>query len=485
MKDWQKQLKIWQKKPFIKQLKGKFPKAEIFLVGGALRDLILGKETKDFDFVVRNVSKTDLEKFLQTQGKVNLVGKKFGVFKFRPKGWMGDDIDIALPRTEHSIDFSGAYRDFKINSNAKLKIEDDLSRRDFTINAMAWDFASQKLIDPFEGLADLKTKIIKAVGKPEQRFKEDYSRLLRAIRFACQLDFSLENKTWQVIKKNIAGLNKKMKDGWVVAREVIAKELNKMVVANPILALELLDKSGALKILMPELLKMKGCPQPKNFHSEGDVWQHTVLALKKLDSKKLKKEFNKISITPELIWGTIFHDLGKPYTITYADRIRFNGHDTVAAKKFQEIANRLKLSSAPLNIEVVEKIIAKHMLTTNAKIENIKDTTLEKYFFNKNFPGQELLMLTFADVSATLPPSGKPAFTSYNKLKARLKKLKKKSRGSKQLPKTLVNGHDLIKKFKLKPGPKIGELLTILREAQLAGKIKNKTQGLKFIKKYL
>lgn len=512
MKNWQKKLaspawrqgrqrsglKIWQNQAFIKQLTKKFPKADIFLVGGAVRDAILGRSTKDFDFVVRGVNKNNLEKFLATLGKVNLVGKKFGVFKFQPKGWTDDDIDVALPRTEHSINLSGAYRDFKIQSNAKLKIEDDLSRRDFTINAMAyqltvnrrpstengkWSTVNGQLVDPFNGLSDLKKGIIRAVGKPELRFKEDYSRMLRVIRFACQLNFTIETKTWQTVKKEIKNLNKVAKDERIVPYEVIAKELVKALTPNPTWAIELLDQSGALKLLMPELLKMKGCPQPKNFHSEGDCWQHTILSLKKLESKEFQKEFKKQQPSSEVIWGLLFHDLGKPYTITKTDRWRFNNHDNVAAKLFRQIAEKLKLASAGLNVEVVEKIIAKHMLPTHSKVNTMKDTTIEKYFFNPNFPGQQLLMLIFADISATVPPSGKPDFTEYKKLKSRINKLKKKSQGKKELPKPIVSGHDLIKEFKLKPGPKIGKLLAILREAQLKGKIKTKKQGLNYIKK--
>ena len=485
MEKYQQKFQIWKNKPFIKQLIKEYPKAEIFLVGGAVRDIILGRETKDFDLVIRGVSKNILEKFLASQGKVNLVGKNFGVFKFKPKNWDDEEIDIALPRTEHSINLSGAYRDFKIQSDAKLKIEDDLSRRDFTINAMAWNIIKQELIDPFRGLADLKKNVIKAVGKPEQRFKEDYSRMLRAIRFACQLNFEIETKTWQSIIKEIKKLDKKIDGKQVIPYEVIAKELVKAMASNPVWAIELLDQSGAIKILMPELLKMRGCPQPKNFHSEGDVWQHTILALKKLDSLAFTKEFVSSRVTNEVIWGLLFHDLGKPYTIVKADRLRFNNHDNVAAQKFSEIAKRLKLSSAGVDLEITEKIIAKHMLPTHSKVDTMKDTTLEKYFFNPNFPGQELLMLIFADISATVPPSGKPDFTSYREIKLRINKLKSKIKNKKQLPKQIVTGHDLINKYKLKPGPKIGQLLEILREAQLKGKINTKADGLKYIKKYL
>jgi len=483
MNNWQKLLKTWKNKQFIKQLLKEFPKAEIFLVGGAVRDAILGQKTTDFDLVVRGVNKNNLEKILKKYGKVNLVGKKFGVFKFKPKNWKGEDVDIALPRREHSLNLSGVYKDFKIKSNAKLKIEDDLSRRDFTINAMAWDIKNDKLIDPFDGQKDLKKKIIKSVGIAKNRFKEDYSRMLRAIRFACQFDFKIETKTWQAIKKEIKKITKKIDGVQIVPYEIIAKELNKAIIYNPIKTIELLEKSGAVKILMPELLKMKGCPQPKNWHSEGDCFKHTMLALKNIESKKFKTEFKNKKVSPEVIWGLLFHDIGKPYTIVKADRLRFNNHDNVSAQVFKKIAKKLKLSSAGVDIEKIEKIIAKHMLPTHSKLSNMKDTTIEKYFFNPNFPGTDLLMLIFADIMATVPPNGKPNFKEYKILKKRIDKLAKKSKNKKDLPKPLVTGHDIIKKFKLKSSPKIGKLLTATREAQLKGKIKTKKQGLDLIKK--
>ncbi|OGY46226.1 MAG: hypothetical protein A3A24_01490 [Candidatus Buchananbacteria bacterium RIFCSPLOWO2_01_FULL_46_12] len=488
----QKKLNGWQAKPFIKQLVKRFPKAEIFLVGGAVRDILLNRETNDFDFVIRGVGKAELEKFLARQGKVNLVGKKFGVFKFKPKPANGnrktqtaEEIDIALPRTEHSLHLSGAYRDFKINSSPKIKIEDDLSRRDFTINAMAWDVKNSRLLDPFAGQADLKKKIIRCVGEPKKRFAEDYSRMLRAIRFSCQLDFSLDAKTWREIKKSIKNLTKKNQAEQIVPYEVMAKELVKMVRPNPKKALTLLDQSGALKILMPELLPTKTCPQPKKWHTEGDVWTHTLLALEKLESKEFKKEFSLVPLTDEVIWGLIFHDSGKPETLVKADRLRFNGHDIASAKLFKKVAERLRLASTGLDIEVIEKIIAKHMLPTHERANMMKETTIERYFFNDNFPGRELMMLIFADIAATIPPSGKPDFGSYKNLQTRINKLKGKSKNKKILPQPILDGHDLIKAFKLKSSPLIGRLLSILREAQLTDKIKTKPQGLNLVKKIL
>src|SRR3990167_5427507 len=197
--------------------------AEIFLVGGAVRDFILGRETKDYDFIVRGVPALELELSLKKSGVVNLVGKTFGVFKFDPKKRYKiqdtrykplEPFDIALPRTEHSLSMAGGYKDFEVQSDHKLPIEEDLKRRDFTVNAIALELKvkSEKLkvievIDPSDGLKDLELKTLRAVGEPRQRFQEDYSRILRGLRFACQLDFELEAETKNAIKKSAPNLN--------------------------------------------------------------------------------------------------------------------------------------------------------------------------------------------------------------------------------------------------------------------------------------
>ncbi len=267
------------------KLTKQFPRAEVYLVGGAVRDIVLGRPTKDFDFVVRNIWADKLEVFLSSLGSVDLVGRSFGVFKFVPYGWDAHNpIDVALPRREHTFG-TGGYRDVEVYTNPKMSVRDDLSRRDFTINAMAIQISDLKFqisnfIDPFKGLKDLKKKVIRAVGEPEDRFKEDYSRMLRAIRLACQLDFEIEKKTWQAISKNIIHLNDIQREvktvgerlytepevieSRVVPYEVIAKEFLKSFYYQPLKAFDLYNKSNAFEVLMPEVLKMKKCPQPKN-----------------------------------------------------------------------------------------------------------------------------------------------------------------------------------------------------------------------------
>jgi len=502
-----------------KNLQKKFPNAEVFLVGGAVRDVILDRNTKDYDFVVRNVESKYLEKFLSTKGKVDLVGQTFGVFKFVPKDHeIPQPLDIALPRRDYALG-TGGYKDVEIETYPCLEIESDLSRRDFTVNAMAVkieDNHNLKIIDPFNGLEDLKKHHIKAVRNPEDRFQEDYSRMLRALRFICQLnaiesktdkDWQIEKNTWLALKENIKNLNKikrkielkkngnlsfpKIKEKRVVPEETIAKEFLKSFKENPIQAMDLYDKSGAFKEIMPELLKMKGCPQPKNFHYEGDVWEHTKIALKKLFSKDFKKEFNNEPASLELILATLFHDIGKPYTIQTpekdgTDRIRFNEHDRVGAKKAKEIGKRLKLSSPPnigVDIDDICWLIKEHMILVRGDIKKMRNSTIEKYFFNPDKPSKDLLKISFADVSATIPKSGKPNFTEYEQMKKRIKELKEMGKNKKDLPDRLINGHDVIKALDIKAGPKVGEVLRQVREKQLQGELKTKQEALEFIKR--
>lgn len=515
-------------------------KAEVYLVGGAVRDALLGApDSGDYDFVVRNVNAKKLEQTLSKFGQVDFVGKRFGVFKFMPKRLAPEfireriePVDIALPRTEHSLG-TGAYRDFKIKSNPKFKIEEDLSRRDFSINAIAHqlliinylsrgnsrDQLSSKLIDPYNGIPDLQNKTIRTVGSPADRFQEDYSRLLRAIRLACQLNFTIEKNTWTAIKKLMSHLNDKKDEERVIPYEVIASELLKALTNRPARALDLLDESGAIIALMPELLKMKGCPQPENWHSEGDVWEHTKLALSLLQSKGFKREFkqkqldtdsygfttdsHESRIDSELVLAVLFHDIGKPYVVETpekdgTDRIRFYGHEKEGEHLTRKICRRLRLQAPPefdVDCDRIAKMVGKHLLCVNSKIEAMKNLTIVKYFIRDPCLGKNFMKLFWLDAMSSIPEKGRPDLSQYKKLKKRIEQVKKTifkstpkihqskikldSRGR---FKALINGDDIMKEFKLKPGKKIGELLDLVREEQLAGRVGTKKEALAFLK---
>lgn len=236
----------------------KFPAAHLYLVGGALRDCFLRRTVKDIDFLVDHLEPKHLVSWLEEQGSVDFVGKIFGVYKFRPAG-QNVFIDIAFPRIDQPFsNTQGGYRDFTAVINNSVSVEMDLSRRDFTINAMAYNISIDHLLDPFNGQTDIEKKILRAVGDASTRFHEDLSRILRALRFACELDFSLEEKTWIAIREHIHKLTEKrfMKNSesseWIVPRETIGKEFVRAFGANPPLALDLFLSSGALQVLIPE-----------------------------------------------------------------------------------------------------------------------------------------------------------------------------------------------------------------------------------------
>ncbi len=481
--------------------------ARVFLVGGAVRDSLLNKkEIKDYDFVVQGVTPQKLETILNKFGKVDLVGRKFGVFKFRSASKNNyESFDIALPRKEISL-VTGGYRDFKISYDKKIKIKEDLGRRDFTINAMAWDLRNKKLIDEFNGIKDLENKIIRTVGNAYERFEEDFSRMLRGIRFACQLNFQIEDITWQAILKYIKHINdvQVTKGERVVPYEIIANELLKTFVLNPVKAFDLYDKSGALQELMPELLKMKNCPQPENWHSEGDVWEHTRLCLLNLESEAFKSRFknniifnqeSKVKsqklIDAELVMAALWHDVGKPYKIQTPEkdgtnRIRFNNHDVKSAKLAKSKFEQLKLSSASefnFDTERAVWLVAKHHLFDPKTVKEMKNSTIEKYFFSNRYNGEDLLKLGFIDILSSVWQKNKEQrFAGFNLLVKRINELKKLGK-NKQLPQGLLSGNDIMKILKIKAGVEVGKILVALREQQLSGKIKNKQEAIKFVKK--
>lgn len=473
---------------FLDQLFKELPDLELYLVGGMVRDLIYKKPTsKDYDFIARKVDISILIDHLRKYGNVDLVGRNFGVLKFIPTdSTLREAIDIALPRKEFALG-TGGYRDFKTQADENLSIEEDLSRRDLTINAIAWDIKKQKIIDPFNGQDDLKNKIIRTVGKPEERFQEDYSRMLRAIRFACRFDFDIEEKTFSTIKKlmpkiNDTRINAEGKKERVVPMETISKEILKALKENPVRAIELLDETGALKHIMPEVLTMKGVEQPTNFHSEGDVWKHSILLLKNIENKSFREEFAHVHLKPTFILACFLHDIGKPVAYTSAEqtgnRIRFNNHDKIGADIARQICHRLRLSDK--ETQMVSFIIEKHMIPMMSKIDDIKNTTIEKIFMGEF--GKELMMLIYLDSISTIKNDGTVDLENYKKIKERVTVLENLPNKKGETLPELVDGYEIMKLLKLKPGKEIGLIKKALREEQLAQRIINKEQALAWLK---
>ncbi|MFH1866556.1 MAG: CCA tRNA nucleotidyltransferase [Patescibacteria group bacterium] len=482
-------------KKLTNRLNHAYPTARLYLVGGAVRDLLLGRVTKDYDLVISGLTKVKLEKFLKGQGKVALVGKTFGVYKFTPRGWPNEAIDVALPRTDHAWG-TGRYRDFTVKTASNLSINEDLERRDFTINAIALDLTSYQIIDPTKGQKDLKNKIIRTVGAPRLRFQEDYSRLLRALRFACQLNFKIESRTLMAIKKMASkSVVAKTKDSWVIPREIVAREWLKSLQNNPSQALKLWDQINIIKVLLPEVYAMHGVPQYKEFHSEGDVFEHTLLALKIFSSREWRQFFPKQKPSLSVLLAILLHDIGKPLTVQTPEIhgvkwIRTPEHDIKGAALVSDIISRLKLTSFldsagdKIEPELVEWLVAKHMLLVHGKVAEFKPSTLYRYFYQKALWGISLQQVILADSWATNPADGRKLFDRLRALRKRLKQLKPLLSKKGEL-KLLVDGNQIMKLFKLKSGPIIGKLLKSLTEAQLAKKVKTKIEAISFLKKQL
>jgi poly(A) polymerase len=311
--------------------------------------------------------------------------------------------------------------------------------------------------------------------------------MLRAIRFACRFDFEIEEKTFTAIKKlmpkiNDMRINADGKKERVVPMETISKEILKSLKEDPIKAVKLLDESGALQEIMPEVSTMKGVQQPTNFHSEGDVWTHSLLVLKNLEDKGFKSEFSRAHIKPEFILACFLHDLGKPETFVSAeetgDRIRFNNHDRVGAELARKICNRLKLSADAT--KMINFVIEKHMIPMMSNINEMKNTTIEKTFMGEH--GRELMMLIYLDSISTVKDDGSVDLQNFYDIKERVRQLESlPEKPGDKLP-DLLTGDEIMKALALKPGKEVGAVKNALREEQLAQRITSKEQALAWLK---
>jgi len=273
----------------------------------------------------------------------------------------------------------------------------------------------------------------------------------------------------------------------VVPYEVIGKEIVKALVYSPALALKLLDQSGALKRLIPELTKTKTTTQSKKHHHEGTVWQHTLLALQKLESPLFKRAFPKTELNAQLVWAVLLHDIGKPATKKRRGAVmHFYGHELKGAKLAKKICEQLKLSQYQkgsrwhLDCEHLYWLIRHHLLVILSEVKTLRASTLEKFFFNPLYPGQTLLQLMWADMSASLRPNGRPDLTKFIALRRRLAKMSR----VKKLPPPLLTGNEVMATLNLTPGPKVGLALAWLREEQLNGRLKTKAAAFGALKKH-
>lgn len=296
----------------LKRWSGELPGSRWHVVGGAVRDALLGRALGDIDILVAGVEPVALARFLEERGSVDFVGRTFGVFKFTSKE-DGLHLDIALPRREKPAN-TGGYRDVTTHADPHMPIEEDLARRDFTINAMAWEAAGGTLIDPHGGQADLEKKIIRAVGDAATRFQEDYTRMLRALRFAVQLDFGVDAATWDALREGMTHVNETRHGQRLVPYELVSRELVKSLEAAPIRASELWTDAGATEALLPAL---------------GGGWPLMVRkALSRLKDEDVLRALSGKSIPSRVLVGMCFAHLGRDGAMALAERLRLasSGH---------------------------------------------------------------------------------------------------------------------------------------------------------------
>ncbi|MFH1284544.1 MAG: CCA tRNA nucleotidyltransferase [Candidatus Peregrinibacteria bacterium] len=430
---------------------------EAYWAGGCVRDMLLGIEPKDFD-IVTSAKPDEIEHLLE---HTIPIGKQFGVILAIKNG---HNFEIATFRSDSGYS-DGRRPDAVQFTNA----EEDAQRRDFTINALFYDPTQDRIIDYVGGQKDLNEKLIRFIGNPDERIKEDHLRILRAVRFKNSYGMQYHPDTYKAIKENVA----LVKD---ISAERIKDELNKMITGNNAgRAFEELFEIGALEILIPELCKLKGLAQPLEYHTEGDVWDHSLLALDSLtdeegDPGPLPAEPPSIALK----WAALFHDIGKYDTFTSeGERIRYDRHAEVGAEIAKKIMNRLHFPK-----KVVDRtcwLIEHHMMVD--PLFEMPQGRRRHWFLEPGF--EELLEVYRVDAMAIKPKD----LSVYEELKKlyghEIAKLK-------LIPKKLLSGNDIMKILKIEPGSKVGEIQSDIRNAQLEGTLKTSAQAKKYIReKYL
>ncbi|KQC09453.1 MAG: hypothetical protein APR62_02365 [Smithella sp. SDB] len=405
---------------------------EAYFVGGCVRDFILGSVSGDYDIVTSARPNEIISLFPNTLA----IGAKFGVvaiivdnYLYEVATFRGDDV-YADGRHPSRIYFSSA--------------REDVFRRDFTINGLLMDPESNKIIDYVDGRADIEKKIIRTIGDPEKRFNEDFLRMLRAIRFAANLNFTIEPLTMRAIKNNATKIKQ-------ISAERIRDELGKILTrGGSRRGFELMAETGILKAILPEVDKMKGVEQPLRFHPEGDVWQHTLSMLELL-SKNGGTSENLC-----LAWSVLLHDVGKVVTRTEDENgVHFYGHVQQGEKIADDIMERLKFSNAQK--ETVLNLIHHHMVFMN--VQKMRPARLKRFLRMPDFGLH--LELHRLDCLAS-----HGMLDNYEFCQDRLRSLNRDDLH----PKRLLTGDDLIE-MGFTPGKIIGMILLALEEEQLEGRI--------------
>ena len=408
------------------------------LAGGCVRDRLLAQEPKDFDIA----TSARPEQVLQLFPGANEVGAHFGVVIAKLHG---HHVEIATFRTD------GSYKDGRRPEKVTFATpEEDAQRRDFTVNGLFERPESGEVIDHVGGLADLRAGLLRAIGEPEARFKEDGLRLLRAVRFSAVLGFEIEPLTLAAIRRCAPLLGR-------ISLERVRDEFSKILTSPRRRAgVELLVETGLMAHIVPEFLATLGCEQPPEWHPEGDVYTHTCIMFEMLDA----------DASLALCLAVLLHDIAKPPCQTFDDRIRFNGHDAMGAEMADTILRRLRFPNDV--IAAVVPMVARHMQFMNVK--QMRTAKLKRFMAEPTFP--EEMELHRVDCGSS------NGFTDNHEF---LQAKAEEFAAEPLIPPPLVTGRDLIL-HGLQPGPRFKQILEAIQTEQLEGRILDRERALIYLK---
>ena len=422
---------------------------QAYLAGGCVRDLLLEREPKDYDVATSATPEQVMKVFPETYA----VGAQFGVVLVPVPGDVASTIStkaVEVATFRSDIGYSDGRHPDEVRFSQDPR--EDVARRDFTINGMLLDPVSGEILDFVGGQKDLATRIVRAIGEPERRFAEDKLRMLRAVRFAARFEYAIDAGTFAAIQRLAHEIQ-------VVSRERVRDELTRMLTeGHGRRAFLVLDESGLLEHVLPEISKMKGVQQPPEFHPEGDVFVHTLLLLDNLP----------VPCPATLAWGALLHDVGKPPTFRLApDRIRFDDHVEVGVKMAEEICRRLRFSND--DTEQILALVENHMRFGHAT--RMKESTLKKFIRLPAF--DQHLALHRADCLASHRD-----LSTYDFIQDKRAEIPPET----MRPAPLVTGHDLIAAGHV-PGPKFKEILGAVEDAQLEGRLASREAALEFVRR--
>jgi poly(A) polymerase len=418
---------------------------QALLVGGCVRDILLGREPADFDVATDATPEQVMGLFPDSV----TVGAQFGVIAVYREQLK---VEVATFRADAGYS-DGRHPDSVIFARTP---EEDVQRRDFTINGLLMRHDTGKVLDYVGGQADLKAKVIRAIGEPDRRFREDKLRLLRSVRFAARFGFAIEPATLAAIRSHALEITQ-------VSTERLRDELTKLLTEGAARrGFDLLQETGLLEIVLPEIAALRGVEQPPQFHPEGDVWTHTQLMLQQLPA----------GVSPTLAWGVLLHDVGKPATFRSAeqtgDRIRFDGHVDVGVRLAEDITRRLRFSND--DSEQIVALVANHMRFKD--VEQMRASTLKRFIRLPRF--EEHLELHRLDCLSSNRQLQSYGFVSRVLAETPSEQIR---------PLRLLSGDDLLA-MGYKPGPLFRAILRAVEDAQLEEQLKTHADAVEYVRRH-